>query len=166
MSQVTFKGGAVSLEGKTVNVGDNAPEVELVAKDLTTVKVGGAKGKYQIINVVPSLDTGVCATQTKTFNEKAASLSNAEVFVVSFDLPFAQGRFCSTEGIEKVTALSDFRGGKFSRAYGVLLADGVLAGLSTRAIFVVDPKGKVVHKELVTEITNEPNYAAALAAVK
>lgn len=166
MPNVTFKGNAVKLDGTSVNVGDRAPEIELVANDLSNIKVGGAQGKYQIINVVPSLDTGVCATQTRKFNEKGASLSNAVVYVVSFDLPFAQGRFCSTEGIQNVKALSDFRGGKFSRGYGVLIGDGPLAGLSARAVFIVDPSGKIIHKEVVSEITNEPNYDAALSAIK
>lgn len=163
---VTFKGSPVTLVGKSVNVGDRAPEVSLVAGDLSIKKVGGASGKFQIINVVPSLDTGVCATQTRNFNEKAAALSNAEVFVVSLDLPFAQGRFCSTEGIENVTALSDFKDKDFGNTYGVLLADSPLAGLLTRAVFVVNPNGEVVYKEIVSEITTEPNYDAALNAVK
>ncbi|TLD84066.1 thiol peroxidase [Helicobacter sp. MIT 11-5569] len=162
----TFKGSAVTLAGKAVNVGDKAPEVTLVAGDLSAKKVGGASGKFQIINVVPSLDTGVCATQTRKFNEKAASLPNAEVFVVSLDLPFAQGRFCSTEGIANVVALSDFKNKDFGNAYGVLLADSPLAGLLTRAVFVVNPNGEIVHKEIVGEITTEPNYDAALNAVK
>ncbi|KPH50845.1 thiol peroxidase [Helicobacter pullorum] len=163
---VTFKGNAVSLKGKEVNVGDSAPKVELIAGDLSTKSVGGASGKFQIINVVPSLDTGVCATQTRKFNEKAASLSNAEVFVVSLDLPFAQGRFCSIEGIQNVVALSDFKNKAFGESYGVILAGSPLEGLLTRAVFVVNPEGKVVHKEIVSEVTNEPNYDAALAAVK
>ena len=163
---VTFKGNAVSLNGKTLNVGDNAPKVDLVAGDLSVKSVGGASGKFQIINVVPSLDTGVCATQTRTFNQKAASLSNTEVFVISLDLPFAQGRFCNTEGIDKVSALSDFRAKAFGEAYGVVLAGSPLEGLLTRAVFVVDPNGKIVYKEIVSEVTNEPNYDAALAAVK
>lgn len=163
---VTFKGNAVSLKGKEVNVGDSAPKVELIAGDLSTKSVGGASGKFQIINVVPSLDTGVCATQTRKFNEKAASLSNAEVFVVSLDLPFAQGRFCSIEGIQNVVALSDFKNKVFGESYGVILAGSPLEGLLTRAVFVVNPEGKVVHKEIVSEVTNEPNYDAALAAVK
>ena len=116
---VTFKGNAVSLKGKEVNVGDSAPKVELIAGDLSAKSVGGASGKFQIINVVPSLDTGVCATQTRKFNEKAASLSNAEVFVVSLDLPFAQGRFCSIEGIQNVVALSDFKNKAFGESYGI-----------------------------------------------
>ncbi|WP_346671406.1 thiol peroxidase [Helicobacter pullorum] len=163
---VAFKGNAVSLKGKEVNVGDSAPKVELIAGDLSTKSVGGASGKFQIINVVPSLDTGVCATQTRKFNEKAASLSNAEVFVVSLDLPFAQGRFCSIEGIQNVVALSDFKNKAFGESYGVILAGSPLEGLLTRAVFVVNPEGKVVHKEIVSEVTNEPNYDAALAAVK
>lgn len=163
---VTFKGNAVSLKGKEINVGDSAPKVELIAGDLSTKSVGGASGKFQIINVVPSLDTGVCATQTRKFNEKAASLSNAEVFVVSLDLPFAQGRFCSIEGIQNVVALSDFKNKAFGESYGVILAGSPLEGLLTRAVFVVNPEGKVVHKEIVNEVTNEPNYDAALAAVK
>lgn len=163
---VTFKGNAVSLKGKEVNVGDSAPKVELIAGDLSIKSVGGASGKFQIINVVPSLDTGVCATQTRKFNEKAASLSNAEVFVVSLDLPFAQGRFCSIEGIQNVVALSDFKNKAFGESYGVILAGSPLEGLLTRAVFVVNPEGKVVHKEIVSEVTNEPNYDAALAAVK
>ncbi|OCR15000.1 thiol peroxidase [Helicobacter pullorum] len=163
---VTFKGNAVSLKGKEINVGDSAPKVELIAGDLSTKSVGGASGKFQIINVVPSLDTGVCATQTRKFNEKAASLSNAEVFVVSLDLPFAQGRFCSIEGIQNVVALSDFKNKAFGESYGVILAGSPLEGLLTRAVFVVNPEGKVVHKEIVSEVTNEPNYDAALAAIK
>lgn len=163
---VTFKGNVVSLKGKEINVGDSAPKVELIAGDLSTKSVGGASGKFQIINVVPSLDTGVCATQTRKFNEKAASLSNAEVFVVSLDLPFAQGRFCSIEGIQNVVALSDFKNKAFGESYGVILAGSPLEGLLTRAVFVVNPEGKVVHKEIVSEVTNEPNYDAALAAVK
>ncbi len=162
----TFKGNAVTLKGNAVNVGDKAPKVDLVAGDLSLKSVGGSSGKYQIINVVPSLDTGVCATQTRKFNEKAAALPNASVFVVSLDLPFAQGRFCSTEGIQNVTALSDFKNKDFGNAYGVLLADSPLAGLLTRAVFVVNPEGNVVHKEIVSEITTEPNYEAALNAVK
>ena len=162
----TFKGNAVILTGKEVKVGDKAPKVDLVAGDLSLKSVGGASGKYQVINVVPSLDTGVCATQTRKFNEKAASLPNAEVFVISLDLPFAQGRFCSTEGIKNVVALSDFRNKEFGKAYGVILADSPLQGLLTRAVFVVNPNGEVVHKEIVSEITTEPNYDAALNAVK
>lgn len=163
---VTFKGNAATLSGNTIEVGAKAPKVDLVAGDLSTKSVGGASGKFQIINVVPSLDTGVCATQTRTFNEKAAALANTEVFVISLDLPFAQGRFCATEGIQNVTALSDFKNKDFGNAYGVVLKDSPLAGLLTRAVFVVNPNGEIVHKEIVSEITTEPNYDAALNAVR
>lgn len=162
----TFKGNNVNLRGNAVNVGDNAPKVSLVAGDLSAREVGGASGKVQIINAVPSLDTGVCATQTRKFNESAASLANTEVFVVSLDLPFAQGRFCSTEGIKNVVALSDFRAKEFGEKYGLILADSPLAGLLSRAVFVIDSAGKIVHKEIVSEITTEPNYEAALSAAK
>ena len=163
---VTFKGNAVNLKGKALNVGDKAPKVDLVARDLSVKSVGGASGKYQVINVVPSLDTGVCATQTRKFNEEAASLANTQVFVVSLDLPFAQGRFCSTEGIENVEALSDFKEKAFGEAYGVILDGSPLEGLLTRAVFVVNPKGEIVYKEIVPEITTEPNYQSALGAIK
>ncbi|WP_297810239.1 thiol peroxidase [uncultured Helicobacter sp.] len=163
---VTFKGSAVTLAGKEVKVGDKAPKVDLVAGDLSVKSVGGSNGKFQIINVVPSLDTGVCATQTRKFNEKAADIPNTQVFVVSLDLPFAQGRFCSTEGIENVTALSDFRNKDFGDSYGVVLASSPLEGLLTRAVFVVNPDGQIVHKEIVSEVTSEPDYEAALKAVK
>ncbi|MDO7253275.1 thiol peroxidase [Helicobacter cappadocius] len=163
---VKFKGTPVTLSGKQINVGENAPLVTLVGKDLGEVKVGGASGKYQIINVVPSLDTGVCATQTRKFNEKAASISNAVVMVVSMDLPFAQGRFCSTEGIENLVVASDFRSKTFGQNYGVLLAGSPLEGVLTRAVFVVDPNGKLVYKEVCEEITQEPDYNKPLEAIK
>lgn len=163
---VKFKGTSVNLSGKELNVGDNAPEVSLVGKDLSEIKVGGAKGKYQIISVVPSLDTGVCATQTRKFNEKAASLPNASVVVVSMDLPFAQGRFCSAEGIENLVVASDFRKKAFGESYGMLLAGSPLEGVLTRAVFVIDPNGKIVYKEVCEEITSEPNYEKPLQAVK
>ena len=162
---VTFKGTAVELEGKSVNVGQKAPEVDLVANDLSSLKVGGASGKFQVLIVVPSLDTGVCATEARTFNQKVASKNNVAATVISLDLPFAMGRFCSTEGIENLRVASDFRGAKFGKEYGVLLASSPLAGLLTRAIFVIDPDGVVAYKELVGEITTEPNYDAALKAI-
>lgn len=161
-----FHGEAVKLFGSSLKVGDSAPSVQLVGKDLGAVQVGGAQGVYQIINVVPSLDTGVCAVQARTFNQKAASLPNAKVFVVSVDLPFAQGRFCSTEGIENLTVASDFIEKEFGKKYGLLLESSPLRGVLTRAVIVVDPQGKVVYQEICDEITNEPNYDNALNAVK
>lgn len=163
---VTFKGNPVKLAGKSVSVGDFAPTAKLKANDLGSFIVGGKKDKIQILNVVPSLDTPVCAVQTKTFNQKAASLPNVEVSVISMDLPFAQGRFCSVEGIANVKALSDYRYREFGEKYGVLIDDSPLSGLLTRAIFIIDTEGKIIYKELVSEITNEPNYEAALNAIK
>ncbi len=165
MATVTLKGNVCNLCGNDVNVGDNAPEVTVVnSAGLTDKVVGGAKDKAQLIVVVPSLDTPVCASETRKFNEKAAAIAGVEVTVVSMDLPFAAGRFCSAEGIENLTVASDFRNKDFAKAYGVLIADGALAGITCRAVFVVGTDGKVAYKELVSEITAEPNYDAALEA--
>jgi len=167
MATTKFKGTDVELLGNTVNVGDKAPEITVVNSDgLGDVKVGGAQGKKQLIIVVPSLDTGVCATETRNFNSKVAGLDGVAATIVSLDLPFASGRFCAAEGIDKLTVTSDFRNKDFANAYGVLLGGSVLAGVTCRAIFVVDENGTVTYKEIVPEITEEPNYDAALAAVK
>lgn len=167
MATTKFKGTDVELVGNTVNVGDKAPEVTLVnAEGLGDVVVGGAQGVKQLIIVVPSLDTGVCATETRNFNSKVASLQGVKTTVVSMDLPFAAGRFCSAEGICNLTVASDFRNKDFANAYGVLLGGSVLAGVTCRAIFVVNEEGVVSYKEIVPEITEEPNYDAALNAVK
>ncbi|MFV0480547.1 MAG: thiol peroxidase [Campylobacteraceae bacterium] len=163
---VTFKGSPVSLGDVDLKVGDKAPIVSLIGSDLSTVKVGGESEKIQILVVVPSLDTAVCANETRKFNVEAAKLEKATVVVISMDLPFASGRFCTTEGIANLKVASDFRSKEFSKKYGVLLKDSPLEGLSTRAIFVVNTKGEVVYKELVPEITSEPDYAKAIAAVK
>jgi thiol peroxidase len=161
-----LKGNDVALYGNQVNVGDNAPVVTLPNSALEEVTIGGAQDKAQLIVAVPSLDTPVCAMETTKFNNQAASVEGATVYVVSMDLPFAAKRFCSTEGIENLQVLSDFRDKCFSAAYGTLIAEGPLRGLSARAIFVVNKEGKVTYKELVDEITAEPDYEAALAALK
>lgn len=167
MATTMLKGNTVNLAGNEVNVGDKAPEVTVVnSAGLADVTVGGAQGVKQLIVVVPSLDTPVCATETRQFNAKAAEIEGVKVTIVSMDLPFAAGRFCSTEGIESLTVASDFRNKDFANAYGVLIADGALAGVTCRAIFAVDADGTVTYKEIVPEITEEPNYDAALAAVK
>jgi thiol peroxidase len=165
MSETTLKGNPVTLVGTPVQVGDTAPEVTVVGKDLGEITVGGTKAKKQVIVVVPSLDTPVCAAETRRFNVEAAKAENVEVTVVSMDLPFAMGRFCTTEGIENLSVGSDFRNKAFANAYGVLIGDGPLAGVTCRAIFMVDTEGKVVYKEIVPEITEEPNYDAALKAL-
>ncbi len=164
--EVKFKGTPAQLSANTIKVGDDAPQIKLTAKDLSQVQIGGASGKYQIINVVPSLDTGVCATQTRCFNQEAATLQNTNVYVVSMDLPFAQGRFCSTEGIENLTPLSDFVTKDFGKAYGLLLQSSPLVGLLTRAVLIIDPQGKVIYTEICEEITQEPDYEKALAVIK
>ncbi|MDP3300538.1 MAG: thiol peroxidase [Sulfuricurvum sp.] len=166
MATTKFKGTDVELLGNTVNVGDKAPAITVVnSAGLGDVTVGGATGKKQLIIVVPSLDTGVCATETRNFNAKVAGLSDVTVTLVSLDLPFAAGRFCQAEGIDNLTVCSDFRNKDFANAYGVLLGGSVLAGVTCRAIFAVNAEGIVTYKEIVPEITEEPNYDAALASV-
>jgi len=167
MATTKFKGTDVELLGNEVNVGDKAPAVTVVNSDgLGDVVVGGATGKKQLIIVVPSLDTGVCATETRNFNQKVADLKDVTATIVSLDLPFASGRFCQAEGIQDLVVTSDFRNKDFANAYGVLLGGSVLAGVTCRAIFVVNEEGVVTYKEIVPEITEEPNYDAAIAAVK
>jgi thiol peroxidase len=167
MATTMLKGNVVNLAGNEVNVGDKAPQVTVVnSNGLADKVVGGAQGKKQLIVVVPSLDTAVCATETRNFNKRASEIEGVDLTVVSMDLPFAAGRFCSTEGIENLVVASDFRNKDFANAYGVLIADGALAGVTCRAIFAVDADGTVTYKEIVPEITAEPDYEAALNAVK
>ncbi len=167
MATTMLKGNTVNLAGNEVNVGDKAPEVTVVnSNGLADKVVGGASGKKQLIVVVPSLDTAVCATETRNFNKRASEIEGVDLTIVSMDLPFAGGRFCSTEGIENLTVASDFRNKDFANAYGVLIADGPLAGVTCRAIFAVNEEGVVTYKEIVPEITEEPKYEDALAAVK
>ena len=167
MATTMLKGNTVNLAGNEVNVGDKAPEVVVTNSDgLADVTVGGAQGVKQLLIVVPSLDTPVCATETRQFNAKASEIEGVKTTVISMDLPFASGRFCSAEGIDKLTVASDFRNKDFANAYGVLIADGALAGVTCRAIFAVDENGTVTYKEICPEITEEPKYDEALAAVK
>ncbi|MBL1243204.1 MAG: thiol peroxidase [Sulfurimonas sp.] len=166
MATTKFKGTDVELLGNEVNVGDKAPAVTVVnSEGLGDVVVGGANGTKQLIIVVPSLDTGVCATETRSFNQKVAGLNGVTATIVSLDLPFASGRFCQAEGINDLVVTSDFRNKDFANAYGVLLGGSVLAGVTCRAIFAVNEEGVVTYKEIVPEITEEPNYDAAIAAV-
>ncbi|GHV09787.1 putative thiol peroxidase [Campylobacterota bacterium] len=160
--QVTFKSAPVLLAGNMINIGDLAPKVDLVGTELSTISVGGAMNEIQMIIAVPSLDTAVCATQARNFNTQVSILEGVRTTVVSRDLPFAQKRFCSTECIERLTIASDFRGGEFGRVYGIELAGSPLMGLLARAIFIVGRDGRVIYKEIVSEITNEPSYDAAL----
>ncbi|MEE8423591.1 MAG: thiol peroxidase [Thermodesulfobacteriota bacterium] len=166
MATVTLKGNPVSINGELPSVGSNAPDFKLVTGDLNEVSLADYKGKKKILNIVPSLDTPVCATSARKFNELASKLDNTVVLVISADLPFAQGRFCSAEGIEHVVSLSMIRSKKFAEDYGVLIEDGPLAGVSARAVVVLDENNKVVYTELVPEIAQEPDYDAALRAAQ
>lgn len=167
MSKTAFKGSTVNLAGEFIKAGTIAPEFTMVKGDLSQFKLSDAKGKFVVMNIFPSLDTGVCATSVRKFNQLAAKMHNTVVLAISKDLPFAQGRFCTTEGIENVIPLSDFRNpSDFDSKYGVLIADGPLSGLLARAVVVVNPEGEVIYTELVSEITQEPNYEAALEAIK
>jgi len=166
MQTTMFKGTEVKLAGDFVNVGDDAPKVTAIATDLSDVEIGGAKDKVQLIITLPSLDTDTCAAETRRFNVDVNNLDICETTVISMDLPFASDRFCSTQGIENLTVASDYIDKEVSKAYGVLMDDNKLKGLSARAVFVVDRSGKIVYKEIVPEVTDEPNYEAALEAIK
>jgi len=168
MATVTFKNDTTcNLAGTEVNVGDTAPKATVVNCNpmLQDEQIGG-EGKVQMVVVVPSLDTPVCDAETRKFNTEASSIDGVEVLTVSMDLPFAAAKFCSTAGIENLKVCSDFRNKDFANAYGMLLADGPLAGVTARAIFVIGKDGKVAYKQLVPEITAEPDYAEAIAAAK
>lgn len=166
MQTTTFNGSTVNLSGNTINVGDKAPCATAVGTDLSDVEIGGAKDKIQLIITVPSLDTDTCAAETRRFNQDVNNLDICETTVISMDLPFASERFCTTSGIENLTVASDYIDKTVSKAYGVLMDDNKLKGLSARAVFVIDRSGKVVYKEIVAEVTAEPNYEAALDAIK
>jgi thioredoxin-dependent peroxiredoxin len=165
MATITFKGSPVSTVGDLPKVGSIAPAFTLTKVDLSPLDSKDLAGKHVVLNIFPSIDTGVCATSVRKFNQQAASLPDTVVVCVSKDLPFAQKRFCGAEGIDKVVPASWFRGRDFGADYGVTMASGPLAGLFARAVVVLDKAGKVVHTELVPEIAQEPNYDAALAAV-
>ncbi len=166
MAKIAFKGNPVQTVGELPAVGQPAPGFDLTTGELGSFKLVDGKGKWLVLNIFPSLDTPVCATSVRRFNQEAATRKNCRVLCISADLPFAQGRFCSVEGIQNVTALSVFRSPEFGRTYGVLIADSPLAGLLARAVVVIDPLGAVRYTELVLEIVNEPNYQAALQAVR
>ena len=165
MAQTALKGAPVKLAGDLPAVGSNAPGFKLVTGDLGDVTLADYAGKKKLLNIVPSLDTPVCATFTKRFNEAMAGKTDAVALVISADLPFASARFCEAEGIKNVINLSMMRSRNFGKDYGVLMEDGPLAGITARAIVVLDANDKVVYTELVPEITQEPDYDAALAAL-
>lgn len=166
MAQVTLKGNPFQTNGELPAVGAKAPAFKLTNGDLKDVGLDDYKGKKKILNIVPSLDTPTCATSTRRFNKEAGALANTVVLVVSADLPFAAKRFCATEGLQNVVPLTMMRDKAFAKDYGVLLQDGPLAGITARAVVVIDENDKVIYKQLVSEIANEPDYDAALKAAK
>ncbi|MDQ0245906.1 thiol peroxidase [Bacillus fengqiuensis] len=160
---VTFKGNAVTLMGSQVKAGDKAPNFTVLANDLSEVTLDGTKGSVRLISVVPSIDTGVCDAQTRRFNEEAAKLDNVKVLTVSVDLPFAQKRWCGANGIENVQTVSDHRDLSFGEAYGVAIKE---LRLLARAVFVINSNDEVTYAEYVNEVTDHPNYEAAIEAAK
>ena len=165
MAVITLGGNPIHTTGELPKKGIQAPNFTLVKTDLSIATLADYAGSKLVLNIFPSIDTGVCATSVRTFNQKAGELINTKVLCISRDLPFAQKRFCGTEGLENVENLSDFKEGSFGDAYGLTITDGPLAGLHSRAVIVVDEKGLVTYAEQVPEIGQEPNYEAALAAL-
>jgi thiol peroxidase len=166
MSTVTLRGNPVPVEGSFPTIGSTAPAFSLVGVDLADVTLENFVGKRKVLNIFPSIDTPTCAASTRKFNAEADKLANTVVLCISADLPFAQKRFCGAEGLNNVVTLSTMRGQSFLRDYGVAIAGGPLAGVAARAVVVLDEQNKVLHAELVSEIANEPDYAAALAALQ
>ncbi|WP_227935215.1 thiol peroxidase [Alkalihalobacillus deserti] len=163
MASITFLNDPFTLLGNELKVGDAAPDFIVLDNDLSPVTLENSKGKVRLISVVPSIDTGVCDAQTRHFNEDASNLRNVEVLTISVDLPFAQKRWCGSNGLENVKTLSDHRDLSFGEAYGVHIKE---LRLLARAVFVIDSNNKVTYVEYVSEVTNHPNYDAAIEAVK
>ncbi len=162
METVYFKGNACHTGGMLPSVGEKAPDFTLVGADLNEIHLADFPGKKVVLNIFPSLDTAVCAMSVRKFNEKAADKKDAVVLCVSMDLPFAAQRFCTIENINDVYPASAFRSPEFTKEYGVELVDGPLKGLLTRAVVIIDENGKVIYRDLVNEITDEPDYESAL----
>lgn len=165
MSQITIKDKKINTYGNLPEIGERAPHFELVRSDLSTATLKDYRGKRVIMNIFPSIDTNVCATSVRNFNERASKLNNTEILCISRDLPFAQKRFVDDEGIKNVTNLSDFRQGDFGKDYGVEMLDGPMAGLLSRVVIVLDEEGKVLYTEQVPDIGEEPDYLEALKSL-
>jgi thiol peroxidase len=165
MATLAIGGNPVHTNAELPKSGDKAINFSLVKTDLSTVSLNDFDGKRLILNIFPSVDTGTCATSVREFNKRASGLTNTAVLCISRDLPFAQKRFCGAEGIENVEVLSDFNTGEFGKHYGVEMIDGKMVGLHARAIVVLDEGHNVIHTELVPNISDEPNYDAAIAAL-
>jgi len=166
MAKITLKGNAINTLKDLPKIGEVAPDFKLISTDLSEKSLSEFKGKKIVLNIFPSLDTPTCAMSVRKFNEQASKLENTVVLCISKDLPFAHGRFCSTEGIENVVSLSEFKDDNFGTTYGVKIVDGPLAGLFSRAVVILDENGKVVYTEQVPEIVDEPNYENAINAIK
>jgi thiol peroxidase len=166
MAQITLRGTPIHTNGELPKVGSRAPDFKLTDADLKDLSLADFRGKKKLLNIVPSLDTPVCATSTKKFNEYAKGRDDVVMLIVSADLPFAQKRFCAAENTGRVKTLSMMRDRHFAKDYGVLITDGPLAGITARAVVVIDENDIVKYTELVPEIAQEPNYDAALAALK
>ncbi len=165
MASITLGGNPILTSGELPVIGTKAPSFKLIKTDLSTTSLEDFRGSKVVLNVFPSIDTGTCATSVRTFNEKASILNNTKVLCISRDLPFAQKRFCGAEGLENVINLSDFKDGSFGKEYGLEIVDGVLAGLHSRVVIVLDENGTVIHSQQVAEIADEPNYESALASI-
>lgn len=165
MTKITFKGNPINTVGTLPAIGKPAPDFTLTKTDLNEVSLKDFRGKKVILNIFPSLDTPTCAMSVRKFNEEAARLKNTVVLCISADLPFAQQRFCGAEGLKNVIPLSVFRHPEFGKNYGVLIIDGPLAGLLSRAVVIIDETGKIIYTQQVPEITQEPDYQSALAAL-
>jgi thiol peroxidase len=166
MAKITFKGNPVNTSGNLPSKGSKAPEFSLVKSDLSSLSLSELKGKKLLLNIFPSVGTSVCSTSIRKFNQMAAGMANTMVLAISKDLPFAHKDFCSTEGITNVVTLSGFRDTAFGKAYGVDTLDGPFAGLYARSVVVLDEAGKVIYTQLVPDTTQEPDYDAALNALK
>ncbi len=165
MANITLKGNSIHTLGNLPEVGSVAKDFTLVKNDLSRVSLNDFKGSRIVLNIFPSIDTGTCATSVRTFNKKSADLKNTVVLCISRDLPFAQARFCGTEGIANAITLSDFVTGSFGKDYQLEITDGPLAGLHSRSVIILDESGKVIYTEQVPEIADEPNYEKALSVL-
>ena len=163
MANITLKNNPITTSGELPQIGKSAMNFSLIGKDLKAVSLQDFENQRLILNIFPSIDTGICAQSVRAFNEQAAELENTKVLCISRDLPFAQNRFCGAEGIENVITLSDFKNGSFGKDYGLTIIDGALANLHSRCIVVLNESHKIIHTEQVDEITSEPNYETALA---
>ncbi|MCX2683165.1 thiol peroxidase [Campylobacter sp. MIT 21-1685] len=163
---IKFQGEEVLLKGKPLKIGDNAPEVKLVGRDFSEIKVGGKQDKIQIISVIPSIDGTVCSLQAKRFDEEAAKLKDCIVYIVSVDIPFAMERFYSNTNAGNIILVSDFIDKTFGEKYGLILTNSLLKGMLTRAVLIIDKEGKLIYQEICEDLANEPNYQMLLDKVK